>query len=125
MEEEMRGNTSPPASLQATDKLAVRETRHGSAVPKSAAPAERGGGQRDRAGWMDLDGTHRESKPLQGQAHLGLMDRPRHAEVVASGINRVQNLPLGPTLIFPTAAEAALIHVSSPDFALPRAHYAT
>lgn len=74
---------------------------------------------------MGPEGTHGKSKPRQGQAHLGLVDRSRHAEVGASGTSRPQNLLLGPAPISPTAAEAALIHVFSPDFALPRAHYAT
>lgn len=26
-------------------------------------------------GWMDLEDTHEETKALQGQAHLGLIDR--------------------------------------------------
>lgn len=39
-------------------------------------------------------------------------------ETRRGGINRPQNLLLGPALISPTAAEAALIHVLSPDFAL-------
>jgi len=52
----MQEITSPPTQPQATDKLAAGETRHGAAVPKSAAPDETGGGGRGPAGWTGPQG---------------------------------------------------------------------
>lgn len=90
-------NTSPPAPPAALE---------------SAAPATKG---KVRAG-------RRDPRDTRGETALARTGTPwsdgrrRHTGVGASGTNRPGNLLLGPALIFPTAAEAALIHVFVPRF---------
>lgn len=88
MENEAPENISSLTPPHTTDKPDVRDKLLCQDL-QLMVEQEEGAGQ---DGW-DLEGTYGESKSLQGQAHLGLMDRSRHPEVGASGINRLLNPP--------------------------------